>query len=61
MAKNETRSMIVALKVTPSEKRRIEWVAGAKGEDVSSLIRAMSIRDILTEHRRLSAALKKVA
>lgn len=53
--------MIVALKVTPSEKLRIEWVAGCKGTDVSSLLREMGVSDILDEHKRLSSAVSAVA
>jgi hypothetical protein len=52
--KQENRSMIVALKVTPSEKYRIEWVAGLKGTDISSLLREMSVDAILAEHQRAS-------
>lgn len=54
--KQEVRSMIVALKVTPSEKRRIEFVAGARGSDVSDLIREMGINEILEEAARVSEA-----
>lgn len=53
--------MIVALKVTPSEKRRIEWVAGARGSDVSDLLRDMGINQIMDEHTRLAAAVQEVA
>lgn len=54
----ETRSMIVALKVTPSEKRRIEWVAGMRGQDVSTLLRDLAIDPIMVEHKRFSEALQ---
>lgn len=53
--------MIVALKVTPTEKHRIEWVAGFKGSDISDLIREMGVSQILAEHERLSQALENVA
>ena len=59
--KQENRTMIVALKVTPSEKHRIEWVAGFKGLDISSLVREMSIEAIMAEHGRLSRAVEAVA
>lgn len=54
--KQEIRSMIVALKVTPSEKLRIEWVAGFRGCDVTTLLREMGVEEIMREHARLSAA-----
>lgn len=56
--KQEVRSMIVALKVTPSEKLRIEWVAGMKGCDLSTLLREMGVESILREHKRLAEAVE---
>lgn len=58
--KQEVRSMLVAFRVTPSEKLRMEWVAGCKGTDVSTLLREMSVSDILAEHKRLSSAVSAV-
>lgn len=58
--KRVARSMIVALKVTPSEKHRLEWVAGMRGVDLSTLLRQKGLSAILAEHRRLVAAVERV-
>jgi hypothetical protein len=57
----ETRSMLVALKVTPAEKRRIEFVAGARGCNVSDLLRDLSVREIMAEGERIARALRGAA
>jgi hypothetical protein len=55
--KQETRSMIITMKVTPTEKRMIEFVAGAKRSDVSDLLRQMGVSQIMEEHQRISEVL----
>lgn len=52
--KQESRTMMVGARVTPSEKLAIEWVAGMKRTDVSNLLREMSVESILREHTRLT-------
>jgi hypothetical protein len=53
----ESRTMTVSARVTPAEKHAIEFVAGAKGTDVSSLLREHSITAILAERERVAGAL----
>lgn len=53
--KQESKTMTVGAKVTPSEHHRIVWLAGEKGTDVSSLLREMSITEALAERDRIKA------
>ena len=51
--KQERMTVVVGAKVTPTEKEAIETVAGVRGVSISSLLRSMSVADILNERKRL--------
>jgi hypothetical protein len=57
----ETRSTMVAAKVTPTEKQRIDWVARVLNTNVSNLLRDMSVDAVLREHRRLVKVMEQAA
>lgn len=57
----ESRTMSIGAKVTPSEYHRLSFVVGHRGTDVANLIRELVIEPMMDEHARLSEAMEKVA
>jgi hypothetical protein len=57
----ESRTMVVGVRVTPREYHAVAWVAGVKGTDMSTLIRQLVIEPLMEEHARLAKAVESVA
>ncbi len=54
--KQESKTMSLGAKVTPSEYYAITWLVGRRGTDVSSLIRELVVEPMMREHAKLSEA-----
>jgi hypothetical protein len=50
----ESLTAKIAVSVTPSEKLKIEFVAGARGTTVSQMLRDLLLPEIQSEHGRIT-------
>jgi Mg-chelatase subunit ChlI len=57
----EPRTAVLGIRVTESERIAANLVAGARGLDVSTLLRQMALEDVLTEAERLRGLLLSAA
>jgi hypothetical protein len=52
-AKSDRRSERITLAVTPLERDAVETVAGARGRKGATILRDLSLVDVMREYRRL--------